>query len=181
MASLQDCLQDVIAQGQNYFIRSSIPAGAHGAREWAPAALLADLRRDAPGLLQDHAWLEWSLLPDGSRAGAIHYGVAGASLGYQEVPGYGRLHALDQSQRRPISAGGSSDASRPLDGLVLGPWPDRDRPMTGMAAAGDREVPQGRPRPGRDGLAACRELSREGPTDMRSLHAPAPHRPRPLG
>lgn len=116
MTSLRDCLQEVIGQGPGYFIRTSIPVGVHGTTEWEPTALLTDMEGKSPGVLQDHAWTEWSIQPGGSRACAIHYGVVGASLAYQEVPAYGRLRALELSQRRQAGASGPAGAlSRAID------------------------------------------------------------------
>jgi hypothetical protein len=102
MTSLQDCLQEVIAKGPGYFIRAGTPA-AYRPSQWEPAALLAEMRRAAPGLLDDPAWMEWSTLPGGSTAGSIQPGVFGRSLGHQPIPGYGRLRVLEQSQKRAES------------------------------------------------------------------------------
>jgi hypothetical protein len=125
MTNLYDCLQEVIGQGPGYFIRSSAAEGARGTTEWEPPALLADMLRTSPGVLEDHAWAEWAVLPGGSRTCIIHYGVFGASLGYQDVPGYGGLRAFELSQKRPISTSESSDDPGSLDRLVAGPWPAR--------------------------------------------------------
>ena len=102
MTSLQDCLQEVIAKGPGYFIRAGTPA-AYRPSQWEPAALLAEMRREAPGLLDDPAWMEWSTLPGGSTEGSIQPGVFGRSLGHQPIPGYGRLRVLELSQKRAES------------------------------------------------------------------------------
>lgn len=181
MTTLYDCLQEVIGHGPDYFIRSSASEGASGRAEWDPPALLADIRRTSPGVLEDHAWTEWSALPGGSRTCIIHYGIFGVSLGYEDVPGYGALRALELSQKRPISTSVSPDASRPLDGLVLGPWPAAGRPAANVAPAERPQVPDERARSGGDGLAACRELSHEGRAAIYPLRAPIRRRPQPLG
>jgi hypothetical protein len=113
-------MQEIIAKGPGYFIRGGVPAGEHVAREWDPKALLEDMRQNIPGLLEDHAWTEWSLRPDVGVTCIIHYGVRGFSLGYMEVPGYGNLRVLELSRKRQTSPGEKGDSSRKTLGHLLG-------------------------------------------------------------
>ena len=99
MATLQDCMQEVIDQGAGFFIQSDAP-GAYRPSQWESTALLADMIAESPGVLIDPAWTEWLVLPNGSRTCSIHYGVVGHSLSHREVPGYGHLRALEVSQKR---------------------------------------------------------------------------------
>ncbi|MGZ3585169.1 MAG: hypothetical protein ACXVCT_20695 [Ktedonobacterales bacterium] len=120
MTTVQDCMQEIIAKGPGYFIRGRAPAGEHVAREWEPQALLDDMRQNIPGILEDHAWTEWSLRPDIGVTCIIHYGVRGFSLGYMEVPGYGTLRVLELSQKRRTDPGEKGDSSRKILGHLLG-------------------------------------------------------------
>ena len=104
MATLQDCMEEVVALGDAYFIRSDAP-GAYRPSQWESAALLADMQAEAPGVLLDPAWTEWSTLPNGSKTCSIHYGRAGRSISHREVPGYGHLRVFEASQRRPEQTG----------------------------------------------------------------------------
>jgi len=108
--NLLNCLEEVIGKGPGYVIQSFNPAAIRGTSEWDPAALVADMRRLAPQLLKDHAWTEWSTLPDGTGACSIRYGVLGGSLAHWDVPGYGHLHAHQLSHQRRTGAG-SPDAA----------------------------------------------------------------------
>jgi hypothetical protein len=94
-STVQDCLQEIIAWGLGYVIQSSTHIGAQRTIEWEPSALLADMRRESPNVLSDHAWTEWSRLADGSRSCAIVYGKVGAPPGERGVPGYGLLHVYE--------------------------------------------------------------------------------------
>lgn len=119
MTTVQDCLREVIAKGPGYFIRGAVPAGTHVAMEWDPTALLEDMQQKLTGVLDDHAWTEWSVRPDIGVTCFIHYGVRGFSLGYMEVPGYGNLRVLELAQKRQTSASAVSDGSRkPLSRLL---------------------------------------------------------------
>lgn len=119
MTNLQDCLQEIIAKGSGYFIRSSFLASAHEATEWESTALLDDMWQKSPGVLDDHAWTEWTIRQGIGSTCAIHYGIRGSSLGHRDIPGYGRLRAFEQSQRRHASTGESGDGSRtPLSRLL---------------------------------------------------------------
>lgn len=100
MSSVQDCLQEVIELGPRYFIRISAPAGADRTSEWEPAELLAVMQRESPGVLEDHAWTEWSTHPGVGSTCYIHYGSFGSALGHREVPGYGHLVAFELSQKQ---------------------------------------------------------------------------------
>ena len=94
-STVQDCLQEVIARGSGYVVSSSTHIGAQRTVEWEPSALLADMQRESPNVLLDHAWTEWSRLADGSQSCAIVYGKVGASPGERGVPGYGLLHVYE--------------------------------------------------------------------------------------
>ncbi len=131
MTSLQDCLEEVIARGAGYCIRSDAP-GAYRSSQWEPAVLLADMQHEAPNTLQDHAWTEWSALRDGSATCSIHYGVKGVALGHMGVPGYGHLRAFVLSQKQPEY---SHDAGAPLERLL--------GHLTGVAAAATPLPPRG--------------------------------------
>lgn len=111
MTTVQDCMQEIIAKGPGYFIRGGVPSGAHEAREWDPTALLEDMRQNLPGVLEDHAWTEWSVRPNIGVTCVVHYGVRGFSLGYMEVPGYGNLRVLELSQKQLASAGEKGGSS----------------------------------------------------------------------
>jgi hypothetical protein len=100
MSNLQDCLQEVIAQGPGYFIRGSLPTGAYQTTEWEPVAFLTLLQHESPAVLADHAWTEWQTHPSTGTRCYIHYGRRDGSLGHQGVPGYGRLCALEISDRQ---------------------------------------------------------------------------------
>lgn len=110
--TVQECMQEIIAKGSGYFIRSSVPGGSRAATEWEPTSLLADMRQNAPGILDDLAWTEWS---DRSLIGTscfIHYGSRGSSLAHQEVPSYGHLRAFELSQKRLASSATSANGAR---------------------------------------------------------------------
>jgi hypothetical protein len=94
MTTVNDCMQEIIAKGPGYFIRGGVPSGEQVAAEWDPTALLEDMQHHLPGVLEDHAWTEWSVRPDIGVICLVHYGVRGFSLGYMEVPGYGKLCVL---------------------------------------------------------------------------------------
>src|SRR5690242_19700017 len=85
-STVQDCLQEIIARGPDYVVSSSTHMGAQRTVEWEPSALLADMRRESPNVLLDHAWTEWSRLADGSQSCAIVYGKVGAPPGERGVP-----------------------------------------------------------------------------------------------
>ncbi len=107
MATLRDCLQEVIDAGDGYFIKSDAP-GAYRPSQWEAAALLADMQVESPGVLLDSAWNEWSTLSNGSKTCTINYGAAGRSISHREVPGYGHLRALEVSQKRREPSGDTS-------------------------------------------------------------------------
>jgi hypothetical protein len=116
MSNLQDCLQEVIARGPGYFIRGSLPTGAYQTTEWEPAEFLALLQRESPGVLADHAWTEWHTHPSTGARCYIHYGRRDGSLGHQGVPGYGRLCALELSERQQPRMSASLFGSSADDG-----------------------------------------------------------------
>ena len=99
VTSLRDCLEEVIARGPGFFIRSYNMPGAYRRSEWEPAELLAELEIESPGVLEDAAWGEWVRRPGIGLTYSIHYGQLGFSVSHQEVPGYGRLRALEVAQR----------------------------------------------------------------------------------
>ena len=94
-STVHDCLQEIIARGPGFVVVSSTHIGAQRTVEWEPSALLADMLRESPNVLSDHAWTEWSHLADGSQTCAIVYGKVGASPSERGVPGYGLLHAYE--------------------------------------------------------------------------------------
>lgn len=98
MTSLQDCLDEVIEKGSGFVIRNSILTGEQRTAEWEPAALLSHLQRTSPGMLEDHAWMEWHLLRTTGTVGYIHYGAFGSSMAHMGVPGYGRLSVLAHAE-----------------------------------------------------------------------------------
>lgn len=98
--TVQDCMQEIIAKGSGYFIRTSGSGGTRAATEWEPAALLEDMRQNSPGVLDDHAWTEWSVRPASGSTCFIYYGSRGSSLTHLEMPCYGSLRALEVSQKR---------------------------------------------------------------------------------
>lgn len=102
--TVQDCMQEIIAKGSGYFNRSSVPGGSRAATEWEPATLLEDMRQNSPGVLDEHAWTEWSVRPAICSSCFIHYGSSGSSLAHREVPSYGHLRALELSQKQQMSA-----------------------------------------------------------------------------
>lgn len=119
MTTVQNCIDEIIEKGPGYFIRGAIPAGEHVAMEWDPTTLLEDMRQKSPGVLEDHAWTEWSVQPDGESMCFIHYGVRGFSLGFMEVPGYGKLRVMELSQKRQTRTDGMADGSHtPLSRLL---------------------------------------------------------------
>jgi hypothetical protein len=95
MATVRDCLTEVIAVGSGYVIRTSVRTGPQRTTDWEPSALLAYMEDESPGVLADHAWTEWSHLADGSQTCAIVYGRVGAAPGERGVPGYGTMHAYE--------------------------------------------------------------------------------------
>ena len=99
VTSLRDCLEEVIARGSGLFMRSYNIPGAHRKSEWDPAELLAELELESPGVLADAAWGEWVTRPGIGLTYSINYGRLGFSASHQEVPGYGRLRALEVAQR----------------------------------------------------------------------------------
>lgn len=113
-------MQEIIAKGPGYFIRGGVPSGEHAAAEWDPTALLEDMRHHHPGVLEDHAWTEWSVRPNVGVTCLVHYGVRGFSLGYMEVPGYGNLRVLELSQKRQGGTGEKGDGSPKTLSRLLG-------------------------------------------------------------
>jgi hypothetical protein len=99
MTTLQDCLEEVIGKGPGFFIRSYAIPGAYRTSDWEPGAFLIELQRDAPGLLEDDAWGEWTTRQGIGLTYSIHYGRSGSSMSHREVPGYGHLRALEVSHR----------------------------------------------------------------------------------
>ena len=95
LTTIQDCLEEIIALGTGYVINSSSHIGAQRTVEWEPGALLADMLRESPNVLLDHAWTEWGRLTDGSQSCAIVYGKRSASPGERGIPGYGLLHVYE--------------------------------------------------------------------------------------
>jgi hypothetical protein len=110
-STVQDCLQEIIARGSGYVVSSSTHIGAQRTVEWEASALLADMRRESPNVLLDHAWTEWSRLADGSQSCAIVYGKVGASPGERGVPGYGLLHVYEVWHQHRITRSQDSLAS----------------------------------------------------------------------
>jgi hypothetical protein len=108
MTTLLDCLQEVIGKGPDFFIRSYAIPGSHRTSEWVSTALLTELQRESPGVLEDHAWTEWRWRPDTGMACFIHYGFRGLSMSHQEVPGYGHLRALERSNQKVVDSTWSS-------------------------------------------------------------------------
>ena len=110
MTSLQDCLEEVIAKESGnvagYVIHNSTRSGTQRVGEWDPAALLAHLHVTSPGVLEDHAWMEWHTGRTGGTVGYIHYGAPGGALGHMEVPGYGRLSVVERSALSEGQIGG---------------------------------------------------------------------------
>jgi hypothetical protein len=109
MTTVQDCLQEVIAQGPDYIIHSSIRVGAHRTTDWEPSVLLADMQVESPNVLRDHAWTEWRRLADGSQSCAIVAGKQSDSPGERGVLGYGVLHAYE-SWHKQTAAHDAHDA-----------------------------------------------------------------------
>jgi hypothetical protein len=107
-STLQDCIQEIIAKGPGYFIRSTMPEGARPVTEWEPTTLLEYMRQNSTGILEDHAWTEWSVRPVIGSNCFIHYGSRGSSLTHLEVPGYGHLRAFELSQRQQTTAAGGA-------------------------------------------------------------------------
>ncbi|MGO8950914.1 MAG: hypothetical protein ACLQUY_25325 [Ktedonobacterales bacterium] len=99
MTTLRDCLQEVISNGSELFIRSYAIPGAYRTSEWEPVKFLDELQRESPGVLEDDAWGEWVNRPVSGLTFYIHYGYLGWSMSHREVPGYGHLRALEVSQR----------------------------------------------------------------------------------
>lgn len=104
MTTLFDCLQEVIAKGPRFIVRSSAAASGQAVTEWEPSALLDDMRQTSPAVLDDPAWTEWSVRPRIGASSFIHYGVRGYSLSHMEVPGYGNLQARELDQNKQMSA-----------------------------------------------------------------------------
>jgi hypothetical protein len=103
MATLQDCMQEVVDLGTGFFVHSDAP-GAYRPSQWESVALLANMQAESPGVLRDPAWTEWTVLPNGSKTCSINYGVFGRSMSHRDVPGYGHLRAFEASQKRPEQA-----------------------------------------------------------------------------
>jgi hypothetical protein len=119
MTTVQDCLQEVIAQGPGYVIHSSIRAGVDRTMDWEPSALLADIQAESPAVLRDHAWTEWRRLADGSLSCAIVAGKRSDSAGERGVLGYGVLHAYETWHKQAVVRG--ERGSEPfLSGFRLG-------------------------------------------------------------
>lgn len=116
MTTVQDCMEEIVAKGSGYFIRSTVSGGTRAVAEWEPATLLEDMRQNVPGLLNDHAWTEWSVRPAIGSSCHIHYGLRGSSLAHQEVPCYGHLRAFELSQKRQTSS--ATQAGRALTSLI---------------------------------------------------------------
>jgi hypothetical protein len=95
MATVRDCLNEVIALGSGYMIRTSVRTDSQRKTDWEPSALLAYIEAESPGVLADHAWTEWSQFADGSQTCAIVYGRVGASPSERGIPGYGVVHAYE--------------------------------------------------------------------------------------
>jgi hypothetical protein len=108
MTTLFDCLQEVIGKGPDFFIRSFAIPGTNRTSEWVSTALLTELQRESPGVLEDHAWTEWSRRPDTGMTCFIHYGFRGLSISHQEVPGYGHLQVLERSNQKVVDSTWSS-------------------------------------------------------------------------
>ena len=117
MTTVQDCLEEVIAQGPGYVIHSSIRVGVHRTTDWEPSALLADIQIESPNVLRDHAWTEWRRLADGSQSCAIVYGKRSDSPGERGVLGYGVLHAYESWHKQAVAR--SERGSEPLTGGFL--------------------------------------------------------------
>jgi hypothetical protein len=124
MTTVQDCLQEVIAQGPDYVIHSSIRTGAHRTADWDPRVLLADMQVESPQTLRDHAWTEWSVLADGSHSCAIVYGKRGDSPGERGVLGYGVLHAYESWHKQTLVRGerGEREGDSLMSGFRLGSY-----------------------------------------------------------
>src|SRR5262249_42865916 len=103
MATVRDCLIEVIALGSGYVIRTSVRSGPQRTTDWEPGALLAYIEEESPGVLADHAWTEWSHLADGSQTCAIVYGRAGSPPGERGVPGYGTMHAYEMQHLQQVA------------------------------------------------------------------------------
>lgn len=120
MTTVFDCLQDIIAKGPKFFIRSSAATSGPVATEWEPTALLNNMRQTAPALLDDPAWTEWSVRPSIGASCFIHYGVRGYSLGHMEAPGYGTLRAFELDQKGRPSADEDGRGARDSLSRLLG-------------------------------------------------------------
>ena len=99
MATVRDCLQELVDLGTGFYVHSDA-SGAYRPSRWESAALLADMHAESPGVLRDPAWIEWSALPNGSKTCSINYGTRGTSNSHREVPGYGHLRAFEASQKQ---------------------------------------------------------------------------------
>ncbi len=103
MTTVQDCIQEVVDLGTGFYVHSDAP-GAYRPSQWESVALLANMHVESPGVLRDPAWIEWSVLLNGTRTCSINYGTLGRSISHREVPGYGHLRAFEASQKRPEQA-----------------------------------------------------------------------------
>jgi hypothetical protein len=104
MTTLHDCLREVMEKGTGFFIRSYAIPGAYRTSEWVTTTLLTELQNESPGVLEDHAWTEWSQIPGVGTICFIHYGFCGFSPSHREVPGYGHLRVLEQSHQQAVSS-----------------------------------------------------------------------------
>jgi hypothetical protein len=105
MTTLLDCLQEVIGKGTGFFIRGYAVPGAYRTVEWVSTTLLTELQRESPGVLEDHAWTEWSRRPGSDMACFIHYGFYGLSMSHQEVPGFGHLRVIECPVQPGVDSG----------------------------------------------------------------------------
>jgi hypothetical protein len=121
MATIRDCLNEVIALGPGYIIRTSVRIGAQRRTDWEPSVLLAYIEAESPGMLADNAWTEWNRLADGSQTCAIVYGRFGASPSERDIPGYGTLHAYEawhlQKEARKKDSQRANDLDLDIDDL----------------------------------------------------------------
>src|SRR6478752_5157434 len=122
MATVQDCLQEVIAHGPDYVIHSSIRVGVHRTMDWEPSILLADIQVESPNVLRDHAWTEWRRLGDGSLSCAIVAGKRSDSPGERGVLGYGVLNAYESWHKQTVARGEQGERGNEpfLKGFRLG-------------------------------------------------------------
>ncbi|HLZ24318.1 MAG TPA: hypothetical protein VKQ30_19565 [Ktedonobacterales bacterium] len=114
MSTVLDCLQEIVSKGPGYMIHSSVVAGADKTSDWEPSALLADMQKKSPGVLEDHAWTEWITSARGPDVCYIHYGISGSSLSHREVPGYGHLRASVIPMRQEDTSNAPGSLARQL-------------------------------------------------------------------